>query len=111
MFAMCADAIDYGEWKSGISMAGLGNAVLQCCSKIGLAIGTALLGIVLNIGGFDALAEVQTDSGLQALIQGYAWIPAIFSAMIVLVMSRYKLDKIYPTFIEELRARRQNNKN
>ena len=111
MFAMCADAIDYGEWKSGISMAGLGNAVLQCCSKIGLALGTALLGIVLNIGGFDALAEVQTDSGLQALIQGYAWIPAIFSAMIVLVMTRYKLDKIYPTFIEDLRARRLNNKN
>lgn len=106
IYAMCADAIDYGEWKTGVQAAGLGTAILQCCVKIGLALGTALMGIVFRWGGFEATAAEQTADGIRSLVVSYALLPALFFALSVVVMLFYRLDKIYPDFIGELKARR-----
>ena len=109
MYAMCADAVDYGEWKTGISSAGLGVAMVQCLGKFGMGLGTALLGVILGIGGFQATADVQTAGGQAALIAAYTWIPGLFMVLTWAIMAWYKLDKEYPRIIQELKARREKN--
>ena len=105
MYGMCADSIDYGEWKTGISSAGLGAAMLQCMGKFGIALGTAILGWILSLGGFSATAASQTESGTSALIAVYTWVPAIALALIVMIMFTYRLDKDYDRIKAELRER------
>jgi len=43
MFGCLQDAITYGEWKSGCSAAGMGNAASSFCMKIGSGLGTAAM--------------------------------------------------------------------
>ena len=59
MFGCLQDAITYGEWNAGFSVAGMGNAASSFCFKIGSGLGTAALGWVLAAGTFDAAKEVQ----------------------------------------------------
>ena len=107
IYGMCADSIDYGEWKTGISSAGLGAAMLQCMGKFGIALGTAVLGWILGAGGFDASQAVQSASGNASLVAVYTYVPAIFQLLVFVIMFAYTLDKIYPKIKEELRARHE----
>ena len=106
IYGMCADAIDYGEWKTGINSAGLGTAMMQGLGKFGMGIGTYILGLILDFGGFEASAAVQTASGEAALIGCYTWIPGIFLVVTFLIMLAYHLDREYPAIIRELNKRR-----
>ncbi len=110
LYAMCADAVDYGEWKTGVSSAGLGVAMVQCLGKFGMAIGTALLGVILGQGGFVATAAAQAPAGRAALIASYTWIPGIFMCVTWLIMAAYRLDREYPQIIRELKERRAAGK-
>ena len=92
MYAMCADTIDWGELRTGVRAAGLGTALLQCMGKFGMGIGTAVMGLVFAAGGFVADAEVQTGSGLNALIAVYTWIPGIVLLIALCIMFAYDLD-------------------
>lgn len=107
LYGMCADAIDYGEYKTGVNSAGLGTAVLQCMGKFGMGLGTAMLGLILQRGGFSALAEAQTPSGLNAVIASYTYIPGLFVALAFLIAMAYRLEGEYPRIAEELKRRRQ----
>ena len=107
VYAMCADAVDYGEWKDGFSSAGLGTAMVQCVGKLGMAAGTMVLGLILNGGGFVATSVIQTPQGQNALISVYTWVPALFIACGATIMCFYRLDRRYPDIIRELRGRRE----
>lgn len=108
LYSMCADAVDYGEWKTGVSAAGLGSAMVQCFGKFGMALGTALLGLILDSGGFAAAASEQSASGRAALIGTYTYVPGIFMVITFLVMAFYRLDADIPRITDELRKRRSN---
>ena len=55
MWAMVSDTIDYGEWKTGVRTEGLVNSACSFGYKIGNGIGSALLGLILEIGGYIAV--------------------------------------------------------
>jgi GPH family glycoside/pentoside/hexuronide:cation symporter len=107
VYAICADAVDYGEWKDGFSSAGLGTAMVQCVGKLGMAVGTAVLGGILSAGGFAATAAEQTAGGQQALISVYTWVPALFILCSGVIMFFNRLDFRYPEIIADLRVRRE----
>lgn len=104
--AMIADAIDYSEWKFGFNSAGFGNAMNQALVKFGIGIATALLGVILDAGGFDPNLAAQTAEAERALIGAYTYIPAAFYAASIGFMLLYRLEKIYPKIAAELKARR-----
>ena len=107
LYAMCADAIDYGEYRTGVRAAGHGTALLQCMGKFGMGLGTALMGVVLARGGFAAAAETQTPGAINALIAVYTVIPGVIQALALSVMFFYRLDGIYPEVARTLRERRE----
>lgn len=90
---MVTDTIDYGMKKTGIPVAGMGNAGISAAQKLGLGLGTAVMGWVLDAGGFDGQASVQPESALTAINICYTWIPIILMAVtFVLMLFFYKLD-------------------
>lgn len=104
MFGCLQDAITYGEWKAGYSVAGMGNAASSFCFKIGSGLGTAALGWVLAAGGFDAAKTTQAATALTAITTSFAWIPAVTSALCVVCMLFFDLDKHYDKVVADLAA-------
>lgn len=52
MWAMVSDTIDYGEWKTGYRTEGLVNSACSFGYKIGNGVGSALLGLILEVGDY-----------------------------------------------------------
>jgi len=75
------------------------TAFSSCGSKVGNGVGVALLGIILDIGGFVSSTETtvaQPESALLTIRLLYGVIPAVLFLLIFLTMYFYKLDKILP---------------
>ena len=106
-FSMLADTIDYGEWKTGINCAGLGNAVLGCLSKLGMGLGTVLMGMILSRGGFSENLTVQPAGVPGAVRMAYILAPMAAEIAGIVIMLFYRLDDRYPQIMEELRRRRE----
>lgn len=103
-FSMQADPVDYGEWKTGINAAGILSALNGFLGKVTMAISGALFGLMLDWGNYVPNA-VQSDKALLAIKMGYLIIPAILVVISMIIMSFYKLDKIYPQIRSEIDAR------
>lgn len=102
MFGCLQDAITYGEWKSGCSAAGMGNAASSFCMKIGSGLGTAAMGWILGAGGFQSELATQSASALAAVTVSFAWVPALTAAISVVCMVFFDLDRHYDKVVAEL---------
>lgn len=95
---MVADAILYGQLKSGINAVGMGNAGTSAAQKIGLGLGQAIFGWVLSGAGFDASLDAQgiaqPESVVTAIKFMYNYIPMIMCGIIFIMMLLFfNLDK------------------
>ena len=106
LYAVSADAVDWGEFRTGIRTAGLGTALVQCIGKFGIGIGTGLMGIILSTGGYVANTAVQSSGELRALIAVYTWIPGLILILSLTLMTAYDLDRVYPEVAKTLKERR-----
>ena len=98
---MIADTITYSRLKSGIDPVGMGNAAMSASQKLGLGIGTAVLGWVMDAAGFDASLDVQgiaqPDSVITAIQFLYNWIPVIMCALVfIALVVLYDIEKKLP---------------
>lgn len=105
MWAMVSDTIDYGEWKTGYRTEGLVNSACSFGYKIGNGIGSALLGMILEVGGYVGDAAVQSASALRSIEICFVWIPIAVYACGLIIMKFWKLDKEFPQIIADLKAR------
>jgi GPH family glycoside/pentoside/hexuronide:cation symporter len=108
LFALIADTVEYGEWKSGIRSEGLVFSAVSFGGKLGNGLGAAIVGIVLSIGGYIAQAEVQTPMALASMKVLFIFLPLALSIGMLLLLIPYKLDKEYPAILEELNSRKQS---
>lgn len=100
---MLCDTVEYGEWKTGIRQEGFIMSAQSFGQKVGTALGTALVGWVLEWFGYDGMAETQTAAALMGIKIDYIWFTVIFSvAGAVILLLFYKLDKEYPKIVNEL---------
>lgn len=97
------DTLTYGEWKNGFSMMGLGSSASSFSMKVGTSLGTVMLGGLLELGGFISGAAVQSESAVSMIKNIFVWCPCILSALCVLLLFFYDLDKLYPRIEKELR--------
>lgn len=105
MWAMVSDTIDYGEWKTGVRTEGLVNSACSFGYKIGNGIGSALLGLILEIGGYAGEAAVQTASAIASIRICVVWIPMGVYAAGLVIMKFYHLDEEFDGIIEDLKKR------
>ncbi|MGV2966272.1 MFS transporter [Paenibacillus sp. AGC30] len=105
--AMVTDTIEYGEWKFNKRLVGLTNSVIGFGSKVGTAIGTAMIGWFLALGGYVEQATTQGEGAKQAIIALNIYVPIVVFILLVVFLYKNKLDKEYPTIIRELEGRRK----
>ena len=107
MWAMVSDTIDYGEWKTGYRTEGLVNSACSFGYKIGNGIGSALLGVILEAGGYVGEAAVQSASALVSIRVCFVWIPIVVYICGLIIMKFWKLDKEFDGIIADLKKRAQ----
>lgn len=105
VFAMLADTIDYGEWKTGIRTEGLTYSAGSFGSKVGIGLGSAIVGWVLSWGNYAGGQPEQTPEALQAIISIFVTIPCSLCAVLFLLMMLYPLDKQLPAITLALKSR------
>jgi GPH family glycoside/pentoside/hexuronide:cation symporter len=106
VWSFYADTADYGEWKFGRRSTGLVFSAAVLAQKVGLAIGTALLGWLLSYYGYVANA-VQTPRAITGIYLVFAVLPGTFALLSGLAIFFYRLDDATVKTIErDLAARK-----
>ena len=106
LFAFEADAVEYGEYKTGKRTEGATYAIYSFFRKVSQAVAGALAGYALALGGFVARAPEQSDSALLS-IRGLVGLgPAIFALLGAVIFLAYPLtDTRFREIVRELHAR------
>ena len=110
MWAMVSDTIDYGEWKTGYRTEGLVNSACSFGWKIGNGVGSALMGLVLDLGGYVGTNAVQTASAITSIRICFVWIPIVLFVACFLILRFYHLDQEFPGIIADLEKRANASK-
>jgi glucuronide carrier protein len=111
MWALEADTVEYGEWKTGIRTEGTTYALFSFTRKMGQAIGGAAGAYALGIVAFNSQwakdgtpQTPETVAGIQLATGGLV---AGFIVLSLLIMWFYPLtDKVFRQIVGEIAARR-----
>jgi GPH family glycoside/pentoside/hexuronide:cation symporter len=106
LYAMVADTIEYGEWKTGLRTEGLVYSTSSFGIKVGSGLGSAVLGWVLAIGGYRGGAAKQTFAAGFAIEFLYIILPLLLLLLLVFILTFYRLDREYAGIIEDLEDRK-----
>ena len=102
LFAMVADVIDYGEWKTGVRLDGLTNSATSFGMKVGAGLGSAITGWGLAWAAYDGKLAAQTAETIFGIKMVYTIVPAVLIVIGLVVLYFCNLDKIYPQIEEGL---------
>lgn len=107
IYAIIPDCVEYGEWKTGLRNDGFQYAFISLGNKIGMAIGTSLLALVL--GAYGYVANQQQNPQVLAIIKhSFTTIPAVLWIITAGVLFFYRLNKkSYNTIIEDIKQRKE----
>lgn len=105
-FAMLADTVDFGEWKTGIRAPGFLTAVGSAfCIQLGSGFGSFIPSKILDMTGFVA-NKTQTPCASMAINFCFIWLPVIIYAIVAAIMAFYlKYEKMEPKIKADLVAR------
>ena len=112
LFAMVADVIDYGEWKTGVRLDGLTNSATSFGMKVGAGLGSALVGWGLAWAAYDGQLAVQTAATVTGIKMVFTIVPAALIVLGLITLFFCNLDKIYPQVaagLEEKKAKEKAN--
>ena len=102
-----ADAVDYGEWKTGKRIEGLGASVMSVGTKLANGLAGGTIGWVLALTGFVA-NEIQSAGATNGIVSLFAWAPAaMVIAIMALMILFYRYDDEVDQVLSDLEARKQ----
>ena len=107
MFTMITDAIEYGQWKTGLRTPGAIQSAVTSGQKFGQGIGSAVIGFIMEAGGYLSAAGVteQSQQAIDTIFYLFVYGIAIIGVAIIVLMLFYHLDKEYPRIMKELLER------
>lgn len=104
-FAIQPDVIDYSEYKKNKSISGMIAAFQGFSVKASMGIGSAVIGVFLQVGGYVPNAK-QSASALKAIEISFIGIPLLLCGLLGLTMLFYNLDDKREEMNDELDKRR-----
>jgi glucuronide carrier protein len=108
VWALEADTVEYGEWKTGVRAEGIIYALFSFTRKTGQAVGGALAAYALAIGGYAAGADVQSESAEWGIRAAAGLLPAVAALIAIVIMFFYPLtDAKHRQIVAEIAARRE----
>ena len=93
IFNLVYDCIDYDEAKTGVRKDGVHMSFYSFLLKLGGAVASLVMGLMLQHSGFDAEAAVQTQSALSSIDNMFTLLPGIFMIISAIAMSLSPLSK------------------
>src|SRR3954466_8404180 len=94
MWALEADTVEYGEWRTGVRTEGTTYAMFSFTRKMGQAVGGAAAAYTLGFGGYvSGKNVVQTESAVQAVKLAAGVVPAVFVIVSLAIMAIYPLTE------------------
>lgn len=94
---LIVECADYNEWKGLQRMEGTLGSVTGFASKVGAALGSGALGILLTLSGYVGDAEIIPDTAIMMLRSLNGLIPAALWVLVAAGMWMYqRLDKLMP---------------
>lgn len=101
--ALIASCSEYTAMMSGHRLDGMMFSCSSLGIKIGGALGTAICGWLLDATGYIKNAATQTPECIRMLQFLYLWAPAILCFIVMLLLSRLKVEKANKRLMEEKR--------
>lgn len=109
IFTMIADAIEYGQWKTGLRTAGAIQSAVTSGQKFGQGIGSALIGFIMSASGYTGDVVELGSAAANTISNLYIYGIAVLGVVMIAMLLFYKLDKEYPQIMKELLAREAQN--
>ena len=103
---LIVDCAEYNEWKGMRRMEGTLGSVNGFASKVGGSLGTAFVGIMIGLAGYDASAAVMPDSALLMIRLLYSLIPLALYVVVFIAMGFYKVEKDMPQILKDNEEKR-----
>lgn len=107
---MTQQCADYNEYRYGDKMLGMTNSAIGFGGKVGTGIGTALIGMLLAIGAYDASLAVQPASAVLSIYAFSIYVPAVLFLIMYLALRKFDLEEKLPEMMKENQARREMEK-
>lgn len=98
---LIVDCAEYNEWKGMRRMEGTLGSVNGFASKVGGSLGTAFVGIMIGLAGYDASAAVMPDSAILMIRLLYSLIPLALYVVVFIAMGFYKVEKDMPQILKD----------
>ena len=107
MWALEADTVEYGEWKTGVRTEGITYALFSFTRKMGQAVGGAAAAYTIGFGGYVAEAASQPDSAVTAIRIAAGVVPAVVIGIALAIMFAYPLtESRFRELVREVAQRR-----
>lgn len=91
VWALVADTVEYGQWKTGVRSEGINLALLAATRKMGMAFGGGLAAFALAWGGYAAGAAEQPESAMLGIRAAAGLLPAALTLLAIAAMYWYRL--------------------
>ncbi|HWT75149.1 MAG TPA: MFS transporter [Mobilitalea sp.] len=104
---MIIDCADYNEWNGRPRMEGTLGCVTGFTTKIGAALGTGVMGVLLGFSGYTGDISTQPDSALFMIRLLFSIIPIVLYAVVAFILTFYKLDNLIPQIRKDNEERRK----
>jgi GPH family glycoside/pentoside/hexuronide:cation symporter len=110
IFSFIADSVEYGQWKTHVRQEGMIFSAASVGSKLGAGLTSLTVGWILGLAGYiasDASEGIveQPQRALLAISNIWNFSPFIIWGMAIILLLFYKLDKQYPSIMNELEER------
>lgn len=107
MWALEADTVEFGEYKTGVRIEGLTYSLFSFTRKCGQAIGGSIPAFILGVSGYIA-NNVQTPEVILGIRISISLIPCGFMLLAFIIIWFYPLtDKKYSSIVREIESRKQ----
>lgn len=108
VFGFLGDVVEYGQWKTHLRQESLIFAGSSVGMKVGAGLTSAIITGLLSFAGYISStsgAVEQPGSAIQMIINIYRFAPLVVWVSVIITLSLYKLDKMYPMIMQELAER------
>ena len=110
VFGFLGDVVEYGQWKTHLRQESLIFAGSSVGMKVGAGLTSAIITGLLSFAGYISSTTgsvEQPGSAIQMIIDVYRFAPLVVWITVIITLSLYKLDKMYPKIMEELALREE----
>lgn len=107
MLPMVVNTCEWNDYHYGYKLNGMTNSAASFGSKVGAAIGTAVMGMVLTAGGYNPAAKVQTASSINSICYISIHIIGICFIVMLICFIFYSFEKQYPEMMRANQQRRE----